>query len=978
MTDAIDLERMMVTIEGETTRLERDFSKAVSIVNTASDKMERRTDQLKTKIETQFSQAGSNAARRLTGALAAGLSFVAIESFVSHIAETTENIEKQSRALGVSTDAFQAWSLSAKHASIDQDTLNGALDFFSKNVGLAQLKVTPFGTLMKKLGVDIHAGPTESFYQFADSVTKLSSVQQRNQYISLAMGRSAVQMAAMLAQGSGALKAQADQFKANGEIIDKDAIDKINKLRVAWGDLKAELTVAGANVLTGIADEFGTFEGGIESPAFQSAMHQFGVDLAEVAKWAVAISNSPWFKYIAAGAVGFKLGGLPGAAVAVAGTAAYANRPNFSAPSVAEAQQRLAETQKALDDARAGKGSFTSPGSFTSAVNSYLPDNIREILDKINPNPAVANALKLRDAARKDLQTAQRAANRVEAIGMTPGVHRGDLGGGGLVDLSGALDKTKGGGAAKVSEYAKAVAELIIKTNELAKADDDSTEASAKAEASTRLLDAARADGLKITPALRKQIDDLSSAYARVNAARAFSKDLATEDDRIAKLKEEAKQAELSAAAIAEAEERAKLLSSFHDKFGKNAVPTPAQQTDIDMRAKAFGAETGADAFSKNVKGAQDENKALTEQIATIGLYGGALAEAQMRLTLINQAMQANGTVSAEDMAKITALAKAHGELTKQLEDEQQAEANRVAVTDELRTGLENIGVTGVTAFKDLKSAAGEFLQQLAQLIVKLYVMQPLLDSLLGKQGTSGGGLLGSLLGNILGSSAAPTVPGNHLIAGAGDLTANGLGDTGFFESLLSAIGLAEGGKVSGPGGPREDKVHAMLSDGEYVVNAKDAGEHGALLEAINSGDHQKVREIAAGYVGQRIAYDLGRLAPFLTDTPKARPRKFADGGRVSPLPSLPHFADGGMVSDGGGPRGFPSISVPKVQPASSHSSTVVQPVFNIDARGATEGTAAMIHKTVQGYIPVMLAAADKQGKATFPENARTFFRDRA
>lgn len=933
MTDAIDLERMMVTIEGETTRLERDFSKAVSIVNTASDKMERRTDQLKTKIETQFSQAGSNAARRLTGALAAGLSFVAIESFVSHIAETTENIEKQSRALGVSTDAFQAWSLSAKHASIDQDTLNGALDFFSKNVGLAQLKVTPFGTLMKKLGVDIHAGPTESFYQFADSVTKLSSVQQRNQYISLAMGRSAVQMAAMLAQGSGALKAQADQFKANGEIIDKEAIDKINKLRVAWGDLKAELTVAGANVLTGIADDFGTFEGGIESPAFQSAMHQFGVDLAEVAKWAVAISNSPWFKYIAAGAVGFKLGGLPGAAVAVAGTAAYANRPNFSAPTVAEAQQRLAETQKALDDARAGKGSFTSPGSFTSAVNSYLPDNIREIIDKINPNPAVANALKLRDAARKDLQTAQREAAKAlppaTAVPVTPK---------GTIDLSGALDKPK---AAKTSEYAKAVAELIIKTNELAKADDDSTEASAKAEASTRLLDAARADGLKITPALRKQIDDLSSAYARVNAARAFSKDLATEDDRIAKLKEEAKQADLSAAAIAEAEERAKLLSSFHDKFGKNVVPTPAQQTDIDTRAKAFGTETGADAFSKNIKAAQDENKALTEQIATVGLYGGALAEAQMRLTLINQAMQANGTVSAEDMAKITALAKAHGELTKQLDDEQQAEANRVAVTDELRTGLENVGVTGVTAFKDLKSAAGEFLQQLAQLIVKLYVMQPLLDSLLGKQGTSGGGLLGSLLGNVLGSSAAPAVPGNQFIAGASDLTANGLGDAGFFESLLSAIGLAGGGRVSGPGGPRGDKVPAMLSDGEYVVNAKDAGEHGALLEAINGGDYRKV-------ISRR---------------------------------GVRHFADGGIVSGMAGitmPRDFTAISTPKVQQVSA-SRGAPQIIFapNIDARGATEGTAAMIHKTVQGYIPVMLAAADKQGKATFPENARTFFRDK-
>lgn len=40
----------------------------------------------------------------------------------------------------------------------------------------------------------------------------------------------------------------------------------------------------------------------------------------------------------------------------------------------------------------------------------------------------------------------------------------------------------------------------------------------------------------------------------------------------------------------------------------------------------------------------------------------------------------------------------------------------------------------------------------------------------------------------------------------------------GFLRSLL---GMAEGGHVRGPGGPREDKVPAMLSNGEYVLPAK-------------------------------------------------------------------------------------------------------------------------------------------------------------
>lgn len=47
---------------------------------------------------------------------------------------------------------------------------------------------------------------------------------------------------------------------------------------------------------------------------------------------------------------------------------------------------------------------------------------------------------------------------------------------------------------------------------------------------------------------------------------------------------------------------------------------------------------------------------------------------------------------------------------------------------------------------------------------------------------------------------------------------------------------FADGGRVSGPGGPRDDKIIAALSNGEFVVNAKDAANNMGVLEAINSG----------------------------------------------------------------------------------------------------------------------------------------------
>ena len=51
-------------------------------------------------------------------------------------------------------------------------------------------------------------------------------------------------------------------------------------------------------------------------------------------------------------------------------------------------------------------------------------------------------------------------------------------------------------------------------------------------------------------------------------------------------------------------------------------------------------------------------------------------------------------------------------------------------------------------------------------------------------------------------------------------------------------LAFATGGAVNGPGGPTEDKIPAMLSDGEYVINASATRKIGLQnLDALNSGN---------------------------------------------------------------------------------------------------------------------------------------------
>lgn len=111
---------------------------------------------------------------------------------------------------------------------------------------------------------------------------------------------------------------------------------------------------------------------------------------------------------------------------------------------------------------------------------------------------------------------------------------------------------------------------------------------------------------------------------------------------------------------------------------------------------------------------------------------------------------------------------------------------------------------------------------------------QPLQGVQTGMQGLEGG--LAGMIGQI--GSGVPVVGqfGNsiqQMLAQMAMPTGGGGGFSGLFSGLL---GFADGGHVAGPGTPTSDSIPAMLSDGEFVVNAKATKKNRRALEMINSG----------------------------------------------------------------------------------------------------------------------------------------------
>ena len=96
-------------------------------------------------------------------------------------------------------------------------------------------------------------------------------------------------------------------------------------------------------------------------------------------------------------------------------------------------------------------------------------------------------------------------------------------------------------------------------------------------------------------------------------------------------------------------------------------------------------------------------------------------------------------------------------------------------------------------------------------------------------------------------------------------------GLTNFFSNLSKtaepAVKRASGGWISGPGTSKSDSIPAMLSNGEFVVNAEDAKKNRGLLESINSGG---VSHFAEGGMAGRGALNPGFGQTVYTVDPKS------------------------------------------------------------------------------------------------------------
>lgn len=249
----------------------------------------------------------------------------------------------------------------------------------------------------------------------------------------------------------------------------------------------------------------------------------------------------------------------------------------------------------------------------------------------------------------------------------------------------------------------------------------------------------------------------------------------------------------------------------------------------------------GRDRFDSAVDSIEKRTAALKAEADTIDLGTQARERAKIVAQLETVAKQANAAagegenvITDEQRKKIDAVADAYGRAALKIEQahsplatfaresaDLDAQLNKFAagslnnLTDDLAGIIE--GTKSVSqAFSDM---AKSIIDDLLKIAIRKSITGPIAGALFG--GATGGGIFAGL--------------------------------------------FADGGMISGPGGPRDDRVPIMASNGEFIVNSASAKKFAPMLHAINSGSLSRFAD--GGMVGGSMPAIGGVGAPVVNST---------------------------------------------------------------------------------------------------------------
>lgn len=210
---------------------------------------------------------GAKAAAAGVAAVTAAAAAVAVKlaDTANEAADYGDNVDKMSQKLGLSAEAYQEWDFIMQHSGSDVDKMSASM---KKLADAVQQPTKESTAAFEKLGISIEdAAKMSQEDLFAKTITELQKMESGTERTALAndlLGKSAMDLGALLNTSAEDTEAMRQQVRELGGVMSDDAVksaaqfkDSLQNMKTAVGSVGREIGASFMPSMTQMMDAFG-------------------------------------------------------------------------------------------------------------------------------------------------------------------------------------------------------------------------------------------------------------------------------------------------------------------------------------------------------------------------------------------------------------------------------------------------------------------------------------------------------------------------------------------------------------------------------------------------------------------------------------------------------------------------------------------------------------------------------------------------
>lgn len=283
MTETTDLQRLIVSLEANIKKYEKELARANGVAADVTRRVERNFDRMNAGISAGFAKIAAVA----TGAFGVA----ALIAFSKKAIEAADAINDAAARAGVSTDSFQELAYAFKLAGVDAEGVEKALLQFTKRLGGAEGEVDEVAKALGRLGISVAQlkgqKPDQSFKLVADRIAAIKDPAMQAKIAFDLFGREGQKLLPTLRGGSAELARLAAEARKMGLVLSAETLKKAGDAADEFDRIGLALRAAGINISVGLLPALTQLREVMTDSGFQSGVRALAEGFGAFVKWMV-------------------------------------------------------------------------------------------------------------------------------------------------------------------------------------------------------------------------------------------------------------------------------------------------------------------------------------------------------------------------------------------------------------------------------------------------------------------------------------------------------------------------------------------------------------------------------------------------------------------------------------------------------------------------------------------------------------------